>query len=135
MKKFLVLIVLITSYISPLDMTHPTMKTLIQQPSKILTDFQGEDASSTNSILYGRDASSTNSIFDGRDARHSMSSSKLNNNTTLKGLMYSIESNEVDALYFYTTLYSWGGPLLVTNDTIVRLRQSLTNENNFIVLQ
>ena len=44
MKKFLVLIVLITSYISPLDMTHPTMKTLIQQPSKILTDFQGEDA-------------------------------------------------------------------------------------------
>ena len=56
MKKFLVLIVLITSYISPLDMTHPTMKTLIQQPSKILTDFQGEDASSTNSILYGRDA-------------------------------------------------------------------------------
>ena len=123
MKKFLVLIVLITSYISPLDMTHPTMKTLIQQPSKILTDFQGEDASSTNSI------------FDGRDARHSMSSSKLNNNTTLKGLMYSIESNEVDALYFYTTLYSWGGPLLVTNDTIVRLRQSLTNENNFIVLQ
>ena len=123
MKKFLVLIVLITSYISPLDMTHPTMKTLIQQPSKILTDFQGEDASSTNSI------------FDGRDARYSMSSPKLNNNTTLKGLMYSIESNAGDALYFYTTLYSWGGPLLVTNDTIVRLRQSLTNENNFIVLQ
>ena len=56
MKKFLVLIVLITSFISPLDMTHPIMKTLIQQPSKILTDFQGEDASSTNSILYGRDA-------------------------------------------------------------------------------
>ena len=49
MKKILVLIVLITSFISPLDMTHPTMKTLIQQPSKILTDFQGEDASSTNS--------------------------------------------------------------------------------------
>ncbi len=49
MKKFLVLTVLITSFISPLDMTHPTMKTLIQQPSKILTDFQGEDASSTNS--------------------------------------------------------------------------------------
>ena len=63
MKKFLVLIVLITSYISPLDMTHPTMKTLIQQPSKILTDFQGEDASSTNSILYGRDACCTNSSF------------------------------------------------------------------------
>ena len=44
MKKFLVLMVLITSFVSSLDMTHPTMKTLIQQPSKILTDFQGEDA-------------------------------------------------------------------------------------------
>ena len=44
MKKFLVLIVLITSFVSSLDMTHPIMKTLIQQPSKILTDFQGEDA-------------------------------------------------------------------------------------------
>ena len=82
MRKILVLIVLITSFVSPLDTTHPTMKTLIQQPSKILTDFQGEDASSTNSILYGRDASSTNSIFDGRDAHHSMSSPKLNNNTS-----------------------------------------------------
>ena len=62
MKKILVLIVLITSFISPLDMTHPTMKTLIQQPSKILTDFQGEDASSTNNILYGK------GILYGRDA-------------------------------------------------------------------
>ncbi len=62
MKKILVLIVLITSFISPLDMTHPTMKTLIQQPSKILTDFQGEDASSTNNILYGK------GILYGRDS-------------------------------------------------------------------
>ena len=51
MKKFLVLTVLITSFISPLDMTHPTMKTLIQQPSKILTDFQGEDARYTMSTF------------------------------------------------------------------------------------
>ncbi len=65
MKKILVLIVLITSFISPLDMTHPTMKTLIQQPSKILTDFQGEDASSTNNILYGK------GILYGRDANSS----------------------------------------------------------------
>ena len=56
MKKFVVLIVLLTSFVSSLDTTHPTMKTLIQQPSKILTDFQGEDVSSTNNILYGRDA-------------------------------------------------------------------------------
>ena len=71
MKKFLVLIVLITSYISPLDMTHPTMKTLIQQPSKILTDFQGEDASSTNSI------------FDGRDARYSIGTFKFDSPTLI----------------------------------------------------
>ena len=59
MKKFLVLIVLITSFISPLDMTHPIMKTLIQQPSKILTDFQGEEASSTNSIFDGESTTSS----------------------------------------------------------------------------
>lgn len=59
MKKFLVLIVLITSFISPLDMTHPIMKTLIQQPSKILTDFQGEEASSTNSIFDGEGTTSS----------------------------------------------------------------------------
>ena len=63
MKKFLVLIVLLTSFVSSLDTTHPTMKTLIQQPSKILTDFQGEDACCTMSpfkfdspilIAYGK---------------------------------------------------------------------------------
>ena len=59
MKKFLVLIVLITSFISLLDMTHPIMKTLIQQPSKILTDFQGEEASSTNSIFDGESTTSS----------------------------------------------------------------------------
>ena len=51
MKKFLVLMVFITSFVSSLDTTHPTMKTLIQQPSKILTDFQGEDARYTNSTF------------------------------------------------------------------------------------
>jgi len=77
MRKILVLIVLITSFVSPLDTTHPTMKTLIQQPSKILTDFQGEHASSTNNILYGK------GILYGRDARYSIGTFKFDSPTLI----------------------------------------------------
>lgn len=77
MKKILVLIVLITSFVSPLDTTHPTMKTLIQQPSKILTDFQGEHASSTNNILYGK------GILYGGDARYSIGTFKFDSPTLI----------------------------------------------------
>jgi hypothetical protein len=83
MKKILVLIVLITSFVSPLDTTHPTMKTLIQQPSKILTDFQGEHASSTNNILYGKGILYGKDIFDGRDARYSIGTFKFDSPTLI----------------------------------------------------
>ena len=118
MKKFVILllyIILLSTVIG--RSVHSYTKYIDIKSSKTLTDFEGEKAH-LNFNLFGVEPDTA-----------------LNRTPTLRlrGTTYSFPPNEIDNLYFQSIIRQWNGPILITADTIVPIRQMLHNNNSYLI--
>ena len=112
MKKFVILllyIILLSTVIG--RSVHSYTKYIDIKSSKTLTDFEGEKAH-LNFNLFGVEPDIA---------------------LRLRGTTYSFPPNEIDNLYFQSIIRQWNGPILITADTIVPIKQMLHNTNSYLI--